>query len=281
MKINIIGSGGCESTPKPCCKCHICTEARKRGFPYARTGCSLYIEEDQILFDTPEDINYSIINADIDDVKCVFYSHMDPDHTMGMRVFEQLRLDWAKKSINAEEYDPIQVSSLPQVMKDLYLHRTKYGSIFDYYEKNQLIKPQPGEHFTFNTVTIHLVPVDNTNTVTTFVITEGDKKVIYAPCDVKPFPDNELFYQADILIIGNTIVGDVLKDGFVMKEDNPLLSQLFVMEEIVALQQKYDIKRVVITHLEEGWGKSYDDYKELEKRYRNIQFAYDGMKIEL
>jgi len=24
----------------------------------------------------------------------VLYSHIDPDHTMGMRVFEQMRLNW-------------------------------------------------------------------------------------------------------------------------------------------------------------------------------------------
>ena len=44
MKIRIIGSGGCVSTPRPCCNCPICVEAREKGFPYARTGCSL--EED-------------------------------------------------------------------------------------------------------------------------------------------------------------------------------------------------------------------------------------------
>lgn len=39
-------------------------------------------------------------------------------------------------------------------------------------------------------------------------------KIIYAPCDVKPFPKAEKFQDADVLIIGNTIVGDILKDGF-------------------------------------------------------------------
>lgn len=34
-------------------------------------------------------------------------------------------------------------------------------------------------------------------------------------------------------------------------------------------------------NIEEDWGKSYDDYKCLEKKYENIEFAYDGMKIEI
>ena len=44
MNVIILGSGGCVSTPRACCNCRVCTEARQKGFPYARTGCSLFIE---------------------------------------------------------------------------------------------------------------------------------------------------------------------------------------------------------------------------------------------
>lgn len=104
---------------------------------------------------------------------------------------------------------------------------------------------------------------------------------IYAPCDVKPFPESEVFFYADCLIIGNTIVGEVLKDGFILKEDSPLRDELFIMNEIEDLKSKYNIKRVIITHLEEDWGKSYDDYVQLEKELDGIEFTYDGMKIEV
>ncbi|MDE6925296.1 MAG: hypothetical protein K2O97_07635 [Acetatifactor sp.] len=117
--------------------------------------------------------------------------------------------------------------------------------------------------------------------MTIFIISSHSKKVIYAPCDVKPFPDSEKFQDADVLIIGNTIVGDVLKDGFVLKEDNPLREELFTLDEVDIIRKQYGIKSVIITHLEEDWGKSYDDYRELEKELDAIQFAYDGMKIPL
>lgn len=52
MNVIILGSGGCVSTPRACCSCRVCTEARQKGFPYARTGCSV-----NILIDTPKDIN--------------------------------------------------------------------------------------------------------------------------------------------------------------------------------------------------------------------------------
>lgn len=124
-----------------------------------------------------------------------------------------------------------------------------------------------------------MIPVDNTEHITIFVISENERKIIYAPCDVKPFPHSELFYNADILIIGNTIVGDTLKDNFILEKNNPLREELFVMEEIFEIKEKYGISKVIITHLEEDWGKSFDDYREIEKGYNDLAFAYDGMEI--
>lgn len=99
MEIIILGSGGCVSTPRACCNCRVCTEAREKGFPYARTGCSLFIEDANILIDTPEDINTALNNARIQKVEHILYSHCDPDHTMGMRVIEQLKMDWLAVSV--------------------------------------------------------------------------------------------------------------------------------------------------------------------------------------
>ena len=282
MNIKIIGSGGCVSIPKPCCNCPVCTEAREKGFPYARTGCSLFIEEGKILFDTPEDICYALNNARIDEVKMILYSHSDPDHTMGMRVVEQLRINWLAESIGKKEYDPIEIVALPTVLEDIKQQKTRFGSVMWFYEHAKgLAVTRAEQSLTVDGIRIDFIPVDSTEHVTVFVISEQDKKVIYAPCDVKPFPHSQMFYNADLLIIGNTIVGDKLKDGFVLKDDNLLCNELFVMDEVIDLKNKYRIKDVIITHLEEDWGKSYDDYEKLEKVYSNIRFAYDGMKIVL
>ena len=281
MKIKIIGSGGCVSTPRPCCNCRVCEEAREKGFPYARTGCSVYIEEIKLLIDTPEDINYALNNAKVSEVESVLYSHADPDHTMGMRVFEQLRMDWFGCSVGEKNSNPIEVTALPTVIEELKGQKTFRGSVLDYYEWRGLVTVNGGYLVEKGDIRIALIPVDEKEEVAIFVITQGDKKAIYAPCDVKPFPENEVFNDADVLIIGNTIVGDVLKGGFVLEQDNPLREELFVMDEIIAIKDKLHIKNVIITHLEEDWGKSYDDYKELEKEYDGIWFAYDGMEVEL
>ncbi len=65
MKFIILGSGGCVCTPKPLCQCNVCVEARKKGYPYKRCGCSLFLKDISLLVDTPEDIAIAINNADI------------------------------------------------------------------------------------------------------------------------------------------------------------------------------------------------------------------------
>lgn len=281
MNIIILGSGGCVSTPRPCCNCRVCTQARQKGFPYARTGCSLFIEGANILIDTPEDIGDALNHVAVQKVEHILYSHCDPDHTMGMRVIEQLKMDWLADSVGQGQTDPIEVASLPAILEDVKMQGTKYGSALAYYEARGLIRTQGIRAFQKDHLTVELIPVDAEEHVAVFVILAGGKKVIYAPCDVKPFPQSEKFQDADVLIIGNTIVGDVLKDGFVLEEDNPLRKELFTLDEIDTLRSQYGMKEVIITHLEEDWGKTYDDYKKLEGELKSIRFAYDGMKIPL
>ena len=283
MNVIILGSGGCVSTPRACCNCRVCTQARQKGFPYARTGCSLFIEDANILIDTPEDINTALNNANIQKVEQILYSHCDPDHTMGMRVIEQLKMDWLAASLGKKPDHPIAVASLSAILEDLKKQGTKYGSALEYYEAKGLVQIKEiralEKESIKDNLMIELIPVDEQEHVAIFIISSDSKKIIYAPCDVKPFPESERFQDADVLIIGNTIVGDILKDGFVLNKENPLRKELFTLEEIDAIRKQYNIKKVIITHLEEDWGKSYDDYMELEKEWSGIQFAYDGLRV--
>ena len=282
MKFIITGSGGCVSIPRPLCKCPICTEAREKGTPYARYGCSLYLEDVGLLIDTPEDIIPALNNTHITKIDYLLYSHSDPDHTLGMRVIEQLRLNWLNWSKNIKCDHPIGLIALPNVLSDLNAISTKYGPILDYYESLNLINRQATtDPIIIDNIKITLVPVTSDGNVTIFVFETQGKKLIYAPCDVKPFPKHPLFTDADYLIIGETIMGPVLKNGFVLESDNPFCTSLFSIEEVIALKEHYHIQNLVFTHLEEDWGKSYDDYLRLETQYENVRFAHDGMTITL
>lgn len=282
MKFIITGSGGCVCTPKPCCQCSVCVEAREKGFPYARCGCSLYLEDIALLVDTPEDISVALNNADIKTVDAIVYSHWDPDHTLGMRIMEQLRLEWLDYFAGIKPENPITVYAQPDVMEDLNGIRSKYGSLLGYYESMSLIKRYTVEsQIEIKDIKITFVQVAKDKAVSVFVFESNGKKLIYAPCDCIPFPDDELLFDADILVIGNTFIGDVLKNDTVISDNHPLRKELHSFEDVLKIKKHLRAKNLVITHLEEDWGKSLDDYMELEKGYTDVHFAFDGMTIEL
>ncbi|MGF7398377.1 MBL fold metallo-hydrolase [Thermoanaerobacterium thermosaccharolyticum] len=280
MKFIILGSGGCTALPRPLCKCKICKEAREKGKPYSRFGCSLFLDDLKLLVDTPEDIVHALNYANIQQVNSVLFSHIDPDHTLGMRVFEHMRLDWLQISEGKECSNPIDVFAMDHVMSDVNSISSKFGSYLDYYENiRNIIKRKVVSNFVYlDDIKITFIKA---NLATVFVFEQGKRRVIYAPCDVKPFPNNDIFKGTDIMIIGNTIIGEILKDGFILKENSSLRDELFSMNEIEQLRNEYGIKKVIITHIEEDWGKSYDDYLELQKQYKDIVFAYDGMTFEV
>lgn len=282
MRFTVIGSGGCVCTPKPLCQCHVCTQAREKGYPYARCGCSLYLEDISLLIDTPEDIAIALNNADIKSINSIMYSHWDPDHTLGMRVMEQLRLEWLDYYDNIKPSNPITVYADTNVMQDLDGIRSKYGSLLNYYEYMGLIKKQTIQNsIKIGNIKISLISVSKEKAVSVFVFESNGKKLIYAPCDCNPFPNDELLYRSDVLVIGNTFIGNVLKNGKIISAEHPLRHELHSFEDVLKIKEQFCINRVVITHIEEDWGKTYDDYITLEKEHENISFAFDGLRINL
>jgi phosphoribosyl 1,2-cyclic phosphate phosphodiesterase len=282
MKFIITGSGGCVSIPRALCQCKVCVEAREKGTPYARSGCSLYLEDASLLIDTPEDINRALNNANIASLDYICYSHWDPDHTLGMRIIEQLRLQWLDFYENIKPKSKINICASDGVMNDINGIRNRHGSFLDYYEYMGLINRQVVDGvLKINNISITFLKVPTEKAVTVFVFESNGKKVVYAPCDCKNFPEDEIIANSDLLIIGNTFIGDILKNGKKVYPEHILRKELHSMEEIIEIKNKFNIKGVIVTHIEEDWGKSFDEYKELEKNYENITFAYDGMRIEI
>ncbi len=269
------------SIPKPLCRCRVCTEAREKGYPRARCGCSLYCDDIKAVIDTPEDICAAVNNARLTEINTIFYSHRDPDHTLGMRIAEQIKLSWLDYYDGILPLKPLDVYAVPAVMRDLNRIKSKNGSFFDYYERMGLIRRTLFKSpLSFGNYVVTPVAVEGKNAVTVFVFTGDRAKAIYAPCDCIPFPDHELLYNADVLIIGNTFIGNKLKDGREIGYKHPLRRELYSTEDIQVMKNKYKFKNIIITHIEEEWGKSYDDYCALEGVF-GVKFAYDGMKINV
>lgn len=274
MRLKIVGSGGMFQIPNPFCRCPICEEARAKRGRYERLGPSLYIEDIKMLIDTPEDIAVACDRQGITNIKHLSISHKDPDHTRGIRIVEPLGYDGI-----ADQGTPIQFIALPEVINDINAWN---GNTLSFYENVlNCIKICKTDYIKIGNIEVYLV---NNKTyrgnMTFYVLKEYNKKAIYACCDVKPFVENELYYDADILILGLVSDNGILRDGSSL-DTAPFRNDMFSLKEVMDLKSKYRIKQIIITHIDEHWGKSYAYYQAFEKTLDQIVFAYDGMEIVL
>lgn len=257
MKLKVLGSGGYLRIPRACCNCRLCKEARNKGAPHQRLGQSLFIKDQDILFDTPEDINTELNVHNIPDVKHLFYSHWHPDHTAGIRILETLRADKNKK--------PINIYLTESLLEDF---KTKVSSVFFFEKQNYCKINIINKEIKIGSISIELIELNN-KFVYAFLIKEKNKKVLFCPCHSMYIPVVDKLQDVDYLII-NLGTFDSKKLGITrFKEDN------------LTLIKKLNAKNTVFTHIEECFDKNYDDYCKLEKSYKEykIRFAYDGMEI--
>jgi len=280
-----LGSGGSTTIPRPGCECRVCSEARVKGIPYSRSGPSMFIDDVNLLFDTPEEIALQLNRERINEIDYVFYTHWHPDHTFGMRIVERMYKFWLDMFVRRNKpRNKVKVCALGEVMEDLKSMGYRGGSFFTYYERSGLIEPtelKEGKDFKIRNIMITPFEVQTTyNISTVFLIQENNKRVVYAPCDVKPFPETHKLKNLDLLIIGSFHLDGPLKEGIVIPSDNPLRVELFSPRELQQFARKLNARRMIVTHIEEEWGKTYDEYKQLEKEY-NLEFAYDGMRMKI
>ena len=285
MQLIVLGSGGSTTIPRPGCGCRVCSEARSKGIPYARTGSSMFVKELNLLFDTPEEIACQLNREGINEIDYIFYTHWHPDHTFGMRIVERMYKFWLSMFVNGKApKKKVKICASHNVMKDLKSMGYSGGSFFTYYEKSglidtiELVNEQPFKIGNFVITPFETKTTYNYSTV--FLIQENGKKIVYAPCDVKPFPVNPQLCDLDLLIIGSFHLEGPLKEGITIPKNNALRVELFSPKEIQELSKSLNAKKTLLTHVEEEWGKSYDEYKHLLKEY-GLHVAYDGMRIEI
>lgn len=281
MKLIILGSGGCQAIPRPLCHCKNCEKARSKGIPYAHTGPSLYLEDEAILFDTPEETRIQIERENIQSLKHVFYTHWHPDHTQGLRIFEQIQ------SVYPEEkrLDPIKV----YIPENAYAEFMERLEPLRYFEKNgfiKIIKTKDRTPISIGAVTI--TPVDfkrNDRVRYGYLIEKASKRVMYAPCSIFDWRIDKYYENLDLLIMekgwdGKTELRQTLPKDHYWHDHSSF-------EENILEIKKIKPKSVVITHIDGARHKTIDgDYDLLVnevKKYPdlNIRVAYDGMKIKI
>jgi phosphoribosyl 1,2-cyclic phosphate phosphodiesterase len=280
MKLTILGSGGCAVTPKPLCRCRICREARLKGPPYTRAGPSAFLHDINLLIDTPAETAGLLNRSRIGRVDYLIFSHLDPDHVEGFRVVEQIALDF--RSWRAYPQKQICLLLPEEFEAPLMSMRSQYGPLLDFYRESGFVRVEPFREKTeIDGVGITAISIDRgRQTAFVYVFEKSGRRVVYAPCDIKPFPEHRSEVQgADLLVIQPGIFEDGLRHRFRYPLDHISRTTLYTFEETLELAARIGARKVLLVHLEEYWNRSYDDYLALERENPNVRFAYDGMQV--
>jgi phosphoribosyl 1,2-cyclic phosphate phosphodiesterase len=280
MKLTVLGSGGCMVIPKPLCQCRICREARKNGAPYARAGPSAFLHDINLLIDTPAEISGLLDRSRIRHIDYLTFTHLDPDHIEGFRVVEQITLDF--RTWHAYPDKQICLLLPEELSRRLPGVQSQYGPLVDAYESRDFIRLETfGDSVQVGPVSIHAIPVDRgEQTAFVYVFAKAGRRIVYAPCDLKPFPAHRPEVRSpDLLVIQPGIFESGLKHGFRYPPDHISRTTLYTFEETLELATMIGAGKVLFVHLEEYWNRSYDDYRKMESAY--ISFAYDGMTIDV
>ena len=266
--------------PKPLCKCRVCREARKKGVPYARAGPSAFLHDINLLIDTPAEIVSLLNRSSIHRVDYLIFTHLDPDHIEGLRVVEQIALDF--RTWRAYPWKQICLLLPEQLSEGIRKIRSQYGPLIDFYKESGFISLKLfQEKIEIKDVQITAIPVDRGSQLSfVYVFEKSGRKVVYAPCDIKPFPESRSeVQQADLLIIQPGIFEAGLKHKFKYPADHISRTTLYTFEQTLDLAKHLRAKKVLFVHMEEYWNRSYDDYLALERGNRTIRFAYDGLQV--
>jgi phosphoribosyl 1,2-cyclic phosphate phosphodiesterase len=284
VKIEILGSGGATTTPRPGCRCRVCVEAREKGVPYARTGPSVYVHGAGIVFDTPEEAKLQLDRAGVTHVGACFYSHWHPDHTMGRRVWETRNGDFrswpreAKRPLVTDVYLPQQVAAD---------HRRYLGGM-DHLEFMQgrgwvrLHELRDGESVLVGDVEVRPFRLHE-DYVYAFELSERGRRVLIAMDELNGWSPPPEVQGVDLAVLPMGICEyDLFTGERRIHPDHPVLRYEATFEETRAIVKALGARRVVLSHVEEIDGLTHDDLQALAPEYgADVVFAWDGLVVEV
>jgi phosphoribosyl 1,2-cyclic phosphate phosphodiesterase len=283
LLIEILGSGGANTTPRPGCVCPVCEQARARGIPFSRSGPGYFLHGPDFLIDTSEEIKEQLNRAGVRHVKAATYSHWHPDHTAGRRVFEMngdLRR-WPPQPVPTDVYLPQQVAADARVQLGLWdqlAYMQSRGML-------RLHELQDGEAIVLDGLTVRPFRLAE-DYVYAFLCEEQGRRVLIAPDELHGWRPPAEVQGVDLAILPMGITEfDVFTGERLIPTQHPVLTMEATHLETLEMVRRLSASRVILSHIEEPFRLNPDDLSELGARLQDgglpITFAYDGMRIEV
>jgi len=241
----------------------------------------MFIHDQNILFDAPEEIAAELENAGISRIDHLFFTHWHPDHTMGARILEIMNTKWSEKmEWRMVAKHRTQVYMPPLVYGEIM---ERFGAFFKFWEHIGIAEVHEAEgQVRCGDLIIEPVVMKSMHRTVThstiYIIQSGGKKIIYAPCDITPFPWDDRFQGCDMMILQTGWYGPRMAER---AEKGPHCE--ISMDEILEIAREYAPGEIILTHIGDESELLLPDLKALEEKFAepNIRFAFDGMELEI
>ena len=280
VELVFLGTAGAETTPKVGCLCRVCQEARLKGGRFVRNGPSVFLAGASVLFDTPEDVDNSLEREGIHEVRHLVYTHWHPDHTAGRRVLEQLNMDWLDRKKRR-----VTDVWLPNWVREDFRKRHGLEENLEYFERAGIARINEvgeGEPFQLDGITVRPFRMAQPG-LTAYILERGSRRWVFALDDTKDWKPSTEFSDPDLLVLETGWFERDPEGGIIVPSGHPIRNEEASFDETLDIIDRINPQKAVLTHIEQLWDRSYEDYLELEKKHNGhkLEFAYDGLRINL
>ena len=279
MQVEILGSGGAVTIPRPGCGCRVCVEAREKGVPYARTGPSVFVHGPDVLIDTPEESKHQLNCSGVTRIAAGLYSHWHPDHTAGRRVWEARNFDfrsWPPRYETTPVYVPERVWADFEAnygLADQFRFLEQQGTV-------QIRLLAENEWFELDGARITPIPLDAEN-AHAFLFEADGKRVLVAMDETHGWTPHDLG-QLDLAVLPVGVF-----------ELHPYTGERLIPEEFckppvkktryaaaLEMARALGARRTVLSHVEEMDRMSHDELVRLGAA-DGWEPAFDGLVLDV
>jgi phosphoribosyl 1,2-cyclic phosphate phosphodiesterase len=287
VRVEILGSGGAATIPRPGCVCRACATARAVGGRHRRTGPSVFVHGPNVVFDTPEEAKYQLERAGIGDIAACFYSHWHPDHTLGRRVWETRNGDFRTWPVEAKRPKVTDVFLPEQVARD---HREWLGGMahLEFMRDRGWIRVHElvdGETVAIETTRIRPFRLDESY-VYAFELSDQGKRLLVAMDELNEWAPPDEIKGCDVAVLPMGICEfHPLTGERRIHAEHPVLRYEATFAETLGVIDLLAAERVILHHIEEMDELTYDDLLVVEEQQRAagrpITFAWDGLTVDV
>ncbi|MEQ6120137.1 MBL fold metallo-hydrolase [Reichenbachiella sp. MALMAid0571] len=251
MKATFLGTGTSQGVPVIACDCPVCQSIDFRD-KRLRSAIHIETEDLSIVVDTGPDFRQQMIRERIKRLDAILFTHEHKDHTAGL---DDIR------GFNFRQKGDIPIYGHQRVLDQL---KKEFSYIFaeEKYPGGPRIEINSIENETFKIGNTNITPIEVMHyKLPVFGFRIGDFAYI---TDAKYInePEKEKLRGVKIMVL-NAL------------QKKPHISHL-TLEESIELATEIDAKQTYLTHVSHNLGCHRNVSKELP---RNIQLAYDGLKI--